>query len=966
LELRDLINGAQQAMEQGDYRLAIAAGKHAIVGYDACLAAHRILGESHLELGDQQAAVAHFERAAFIDPLNIVAQLGLGVAAEETKRYADAYTHYMAAWEANPALEQVREELVRVRGLLNADGRLHPSRAGLAGLHTRSGQYGRAATEWRAILAGEPENIRARTALAELLWRQGDDVGAASAARDALRGAPENARALAILADIGRRTGGQFADEFAQRFAAVDPTGDVLDYLRHLRPDAVVDSLLPDSILIDEFNFDAKRTRHTAGLGKKGITASLATSQFAAPDLWDTLVQDLGDGVPTKASPTLASAFEWVDNPASSATSGSAGAVFDDAFFAALGDDQTDAEPAEVEPVAEPAPAAEVENEQYDLAAEPELLAAEASPAFEPGAETDLDIDLVPFSLDEITGEVRPVTELSDASINASFLFEDDPEPLTSAPAPDPVAADLPVVPDPPVAAKPPVVAPSEPYVDPFVSADGRIDLTAGWDKLDQVIEASKPAASGSAGYDALVAELDVDGIVPFDAALEGPDEDAWTPFSAGEFDPPVAQQDEPAAVALPEAKLPDATGDALDLMELEAFDVTTYVEPTAPSLSAEIVQGIPLQERSGYTELLRNVDDEVRPGSDRLLEVDPFANPDATGAPLAFDELIEVTSADGTGPLPEGTADPSPLYGDDITSGADSLEDIAPFDPVADLAPMEPDALVPDAVSPFALDEADPVDPVDATIGSVSPFSFDDQAAPAEEAPVDFSDLDQPVPEVVQAPAAQADAAWTAEEAVSATVDEEPVAVNGHEAGAGHVIELEPALSEATPLAATARETVSPNGGKVHWPPFVAQTSELIDRAVEKGSLFARIAAQKETLVERGVVAGGKRLISTRPQAPQSAPAPEPVAPAAIAVAPPKPEMNQQTRDDLTTMRVRLIEEDGSAREIADALESMIAEGLQSPVALRVLGEAYLKLGLVERAAAQFRQAMLYRRRGA
>jgi hypothetical protein len=38
----------------------------------------------------------------------------------------------------------------------------------------------------------------------------------------------------------------------------------------------------------------------------------------------------------------------------------------------------------------------------------------------------------------------------------------------------------------------------------------------------------------------------------------------------------------------------------------------------------------------------------------------------------------------------------------------------------------------------------------------------------------------------------------------------------------------------------------------------------------------------------------------------------------------------------------------------------------VQTPLALRVLGEAYLKLGMVERAAAQFRQAMLTRRRGA
>jgi Tfp pilus assembly protein PilF len=61
--------------------------------------------------------------------------------------------------------------------------------------------------------------------------------------------------------------------------------------------------------------------------------------------------------------------------------------------------------------------------------------------------------------------------------------------------------------------------------------------------------------------------------------------------------------------------------------------------------------------------------------------------------------------------------------------------------------------------------------------------------------------------------------------------------------------------------------------------------------------------------------------------------------------------------------MRVRLIEDDDSAREIAEMLEEAIEHGLQTPLALRVLGEAYLKLGMVERAAAQFRQAMLTRR---
>ena len=90
MELKDLISGAQLAMDQGDYRLTIAASNHALVGYDSCLAAHRMLGEAYLERGDQQSSITHFERALAIDPLNIVSHLGLGVAAEESKRYADA------------------------------------------------------------------------------------------------------------------------------------------------------------------------------------------------------------------------------------------------------------------------------------------------------------------------------------------------------------------------------------------------------------------------------------------------------------------------------------------------------------------------------------------------------------------------------------------------------------------------------------------------------------------------------------------------------------------------------------------------------------------------------------------------------------------------------------------------------------------------------------------------------------
>ena len=56
--------------------------------------------------------------------------------------------------------------------------------------------------------------------------------------------------------------------------------------------------------------------------------------------------------------------------------------------------------------------------------------------------------------------------------------------------------------------------------------------------------------------------------------------------------------------------------------------------------------------------------------------------------------------------------------------------------------------------------------------------------------------------------------------------------------------------------------------------------------------------------------------------------------------------EAEEQIRIDLMGMRVRLIEDESSAREIADTLEEAIAGGLQSPLALRVLGRGISEVG--------------------
>ena len=99
-------------MDRGDYRLATTASAHVLAAYPSCLAAHRILGEAHLELGNTVPATTHFEHTLAVDPLNVVARLGLGVASEEQKDYGSAYAHYLHAWEINPALDQVHDCLL--------------------------------------------------------------------------------------------------------------------------------------------------------------------------------------------------------------------------------------------------------------------------------------------------------------------------------------------------------------------------------------------------------------------------------------------------------------------------------------------------------------------------------------------------------------------------------------------------------------------------------------------------------------------------------------------------------------------------------------------------------------------------------------------------------------------------------------------------------------------------------------
>ena len=1047
MEVLNLVQGAQDAMERGDYRLAIAATNHALQQYPNCLAAHRMLGEAYLERADQLAAITHFERALAVDPLNVVARLGMGVAAEETRDYKSAYAHYLHAWELNPALDQVRDELVRIRGLLNVDDRLHPTRAGLAGVHTRSGQFGRAIGEWRAILAAEPDSRRARSSIAELLWRMGDDHGAALAAREALRGCPENARALALLAELEKRRGGTNVDEFSQRYLSVDPTCDVVSVLAPWRSEADFSFLHNKTMDVADFNFVANASRDTGALaGKRIATASLAASQIAAPDLWDTLVQDLSnDGLTDNAiAPSAPASGDTMPlQPFDPAQFQEPDDLAASLFGASLANGATvplNPAPDESETIDAPVPVETIEAPVLQTATNDTFVLSEAEAAgfadlvSAMGQSTSMDDSAAPATLpDFATAELASVANGHDASspsadlYGATVPFNYDTT-VGTVDLSQPYEAEAPVdsyvesTPPPPIAVEPPAA-----FVDPFITTDGKIDLTSGWDDLDRQLEAATPAGNADAAFADLLAELNVDGIQPFDVEIPSPDDDAWAPFSADEFmagSAPAPAPDLPVASAplyVDEAPISDGPNAASlngsehvldplreadpDQIAASAAFIPVAEIPDAP-LADDIMAGLLPGNPSGYTEILRNIDEESAYIPEAPIQSDLLDSPDASGSPLRFEELIAVTSRDGTGPLE------SDLHSDIPDNPFDfSSTDLNAAMPPLDAEPMAYDL---DGIVPFGMEAFDPgesdkaeeariaLDPnryqmaapaevaplpspepeielpvLDLIPKGTAPFSFDPDIVAAADDSISFDELNIPI-DLDLFPAAV-----LAEEIVedpAAVVSEEPVTYTSVLRNSQIQVD-EPDTQDAAAPAWAGREGLGPVARKVLWPPFVNQTSSLIDRAEEGSNLFSRIAQQKSSLVAAGVIDVHRALqpmpanvaaeLEPIDAVVQSDAVPvievqesAPVIREIVDESQPLPVMSDQTRLDLMAMRARLSDDDESASEIAATIEQAMSEGLRAPLAQRVLGEAYLKLGQVERAAAQFRQAMLARRR--
>ncbi len=232
--LRDLLETAQAALEEGRHQEATVVCRHVLRDYPDSVTAIRLLGESYLEAGRADEAVRAFEKVLGIDPFSVLARVGLGVLAEDRGEDERAIAQFRLAWEVAPTLPQLRNELIRLyRKRYGVGGRLRMTRVALANLHAQNGDLPRAIRQFHSLHDEEPGRPDVAIGLATALWQHDDEEEAANLCHQLLAERPRLARPLLILAAIG-------GDGGLSDAALVDQTGTLLATVRAFDPDAVL------------------------------------------------------------------------------------------------------------------------------------------------------------------------------------------------------------------------------------------------------------------------------------------------------------------------------------------------------------------------------------------------------------------------------------------------------------------------------------------------------------------------------------------------------------------------------------------------------------------------------------------------------------------------------------------------------------------------------------------------------
>jgi tetratricopeptide (TPR) repeat protein/uncharacterized protein YjiS (DUF1127 family) len=815
MSLQAAFDQARQWLESNDLNRAIGLAQYILEQYPENLDAYRILGEAYLANRQLDRAQDAFERVLRADPENIPAHVGLGITFERQGRLDRAIPEFEQALEIKPDMPELRSQLLRLytEAWGSEHAHLRLSRAGLARLYAKGHMLPQAINEFRQVVADQPERFDAQVAMAEALWRDGQEDAAIDLCRTILARRPESLKANLILGYL-EMAGGQPEGERAWESARkMDPYQVVAR--------AVFDTLPPESSgepMIEEWDEAAWRKRQVEDQERIAATRPMeAVTPVAIPVPAD----NSGNG------------SRFVPPPPP--TPRSAPAANSDDFLANLLAINTPPPP---------------------------------PPADAPEEDLDFDLDMAPFSLDDLEGSsttaARPATpssvdtaatkdepEMTPFSLSDLGLSDDEIvglDSLNEAPAaaatPTPPAAEAASAAD----------EEDEPVMAPFSLSDlglsdDEISSLEGAPTADAPLaaahEAEEPTLSPFSLSDLGLSEDEIAGLDSLDlepsSAPERPPIGRASPFrEEPSFTP--SQQDETASDTADTGELPlDLQPFSLDELDLNSGSDTPGIGGLGSSLQPFSFDEPPPQRPrvSGFVadEGFETTADEPESAPDTggfswqqptqkpqpgfLKSMRNEAEP-AEGS--IFSKLKQRYTDEGLGdrspeplpPMPIGEDEHLGLFSLDNVSLRDD-EDLATTAEVAPavpppVEPAEPEAM-PVVEEPHAghahaepLDVENLQDAIES--GQVQPFSFADLGLSEEEiAAFGLADA---------AASAPAEAAETAEPAPSAeaAAPAEPVEPPASESGVGRgaiytlddLEPIEPETLEAAPAAPTPK----------------------------------------------------------------------------------------------------------------------------------------------------------------
>ncbi len=419
MSLQSAYDQTRRWIESNDPERAIGLAQHILNRYPNNLEAYRILGEAYLASRQLDKAQEAFEHVLRADPENIQAHVGLGITYERQGNLERAVPEFEQAWEIKPDVPELRSQLLRVYtdawGSEHATLRL--SRAGLARLYAKGHMLPKAITEFRQVIADQPNRLDARVGLAEALWRDGQENEAIALCREIIAKQPDALKANLILGYLLLAQGKPEGQQYWEAATAIDPQLTVAKAMFEAMPAAPAEEPTLDEWDVSAWERSQQLARQPVPAATRPIPvaepARAAAPSFGGDD--DFLAVLLGGGTARAAAPApventppandMAFSLDEVDFGTTPPASSIEDDTEDFAPFSladlGLSDDEID--------------------NLGDFGSEP----ATSTPA--PAEQTDHEGTLTPFSLADLGLSDDDVRSLNDVGTQADTTQVDEP-----------------------------------------------------------------------------------------------------------------------------------------------------------------------------------------------------------------------------------------------------------------------------------------------------------------------------------------------------------------------------------------------------------------------------------------------------------------------------------------------------------------------------------------------------------